>query len=351
MARKATYSVIILLMVLVFEFVLFQIVVFNVSCAPHTSSLACGTTLYVPEQPPRGITNVTEWLTVLRPSLLQSYGFDQPIWIRLLNYFRLMLTFNFGYNAGTNLNLGSLVAGTVEQRLPYTAILITLSVLATLAIGTMVGLVSPARRGRPFGALSLSVLLSLAAVPIFAVAVLSQFWLLSTTGEFYSPLGNALAGKSGWEAYYAVLEAIILPFLVLTLAGLSSLFVAQHRAVLQTRKPDFMAEVTAGGLAKRTVLYRNDLRNALLPMAKMFGMLLAAILSWDLLVEVIFQWPGLGQAVFLGLPQSTPPWAPGDFALEQALVFVMSVIATVGFLGEGIARGIMDPRAVSTVED
>jgi len=334
-ARKALYVVVVLLMIIAFEFVLFQILP-NGLQDPKSEYFNCPACLYAPVQPPRGVS-ATEWTNVIRTQIAHGYGFGEPLWIRFLDYYRLMLTSNFGYNTGNV--LGGPVLATISRSLPLTALLVGSSVFSTLAVGAILGVVSPARRGNlrrsPLGVI---VLLSL--IPSFVIGVFVQVAYLRLTGMWYQPLGTALIGTSGWSSYLVTLKALLLPSFTLTLTGLGSLLLIGRKEVVDSRKADFTEVASSNGLTKSTVLYPQSLKNSILPSATMFGVVVCAIISWDVVPEVIFAWPGLGYMMFLGL-------ATGDLPLEQALFFTMSVMVLIAFFAAEIVRGVLDPRARS----
>jgi peptide/nickel transport system permease protein len=100
---------------------------------------------------------------------------------------------------------------------------------------------------------------------------------------------------------------------------------------------DFVRTADAKGLPYRAVLVRHALRNALMPLATMFGGILSLILSGSLLLEITFSWPGLGRLTIDAAYQR-------DYPLLMASAFLGSVLVILGYLLSDIAYAWVDPR-------
>lgn len=332
--RKALYSIILLLIIVAFNFVLFQILPFATSC-PNLSYEECAARLYVPEQPPRGVINASEWQHVIRIKILHAYGFDQPIWVRFVNYYQNMFTLNFGYNLGGV--LGGTVLSTIQFRTPYTLLLIGSSTVASFIIGIGLGVLASARRGKVLDVSSLASLLFLNALPVFFLGGMLEISQLRLVSTFYVPLGAALIGLEGWDVYTTIIQALFLPFLTLTLAGVGGVFLTQRAVMIDTLAEDYIIMARAKGVPERTVLYKHALRNAVLPIVTAFALSIGFILSGAIITETVFQWPGLGYAIFLSVIAT-------DFPFAQAMFFIITLMVLVAVFAADIAYGFLDPR-------
>ncbi len=333
-ARKAMYSIVLLMIIVAFNFVLFQILPFIVSC-PTLSYTQCAARLYAPIQAPKGVTNVTQWLDVIRTKIIAAYGFNSPIYVRFVLYYRNLFTFNFGYNLGGV--LGGTVFQTIAMRTPYTILLLGSSAVASFIIGIGLGVVAAAKRGKLLDISSIGILLWVNALPVFFLGGLLEIGQLQLTGTFYTSVSTAQIGLRGWATYVVVLQSLLLPFLTLTLVGIGGVFLTQRAVMIDTLGEDYIIMARAKGLPERTVLYKHALRNAVLPIVTAFALSMGFILSGAIITETVFQWPGLGYATFLAITAV-------DFPFAQAIFFIIAVMVLIALFCAEVTYGILDPR-------
>ena len=337
-ARKSAYAVALLFVIIAFNFVLFQILPFVVSC-PGASYTDCLTRIYLPEQPPRGVTNVTQWQHEFRDRIFRAYGFDQPIGIRFLLYYQNMLTLNFGYNnAGAGVGgLAGPVLYVIQTRVPFTILLLGGSAVTSFIAGIGLGVVASAKRGRLLDISSLASLLFVNALPVFFLGGMLQLIQLGSTGTAYMPVGLSTFGKSGWDYYTGELKSLFLPLVTLTIAGIGGVFLTQRAVMIDTLGEDYIIMARAKGVPERTVLYKHAFRNAILPIVTAFALSIGFILSGAIITETVFLWPGLGHATFQAVLGFNFPFA-------QAIFYLISIMVLVSLLIADIAYGFLDPR-------
>ncbi|HME18401.1 MAG TPA: ABC transporter permease [Nitrososphaerales archaeon] len=333
-ARKTIYTVVLLLIIVAFNFVLFQILPFVTAC-PSISIADCASRLYAPQQPPRGVQNASLWFTTIRLKIIHSYGFDQPLYIRFLDYYRNMFTFNFGYNLGNI--LGGSVYDTIASRTPYTLLLLGSSTVASFVVGIGLGVVASAKRGRLFDISSLAALLFLNSLPVFFLGSMLKIAELGTTGSYYISWETATISQQGWAVYVTTLQALFLPFLTLTMAGIGGVFLTQRAVMIDTLAEDYIVMARAKGVPESTVLYKHALRNAVLPIVTAFALSIGFILSGAIITETVFQWNGLGYAIFQAISNN-------DFPFAQAMFFIISVMVLIALFAAELSYGVLDPR-------
>lgn len=299
LAVKAVLFVVSLFVVLVAEFLFFQV---DLSCPSSLAPLTynqCWMSDYAPP-PPRGSSSVL--VSEIDLHIEAAYGYGQPVWVRFLDYLRLMLTGNFGYNIG-NVVSGE-VGSTISQRLPFTALL-AFSVGALVITAVIVlGLAAPEGREKRLSPLP-AVAFVLAGVGL-PVAFLWSIWsaihpggftlfasllghLVPTSPTFYVPVATATFMKSGLAYYGALLGSMRAPF----------------------------AEAVA--IVFLTVLLVRFMFRGPMRFMTTFVMVLACSILWCMVLENVFAWPGLGQALYFS-------WVIVDLPLEQAIVFEMLVV-------------------------
>jgi len=332
-ARRAVYTIIILFVIISFNFVLFQVLPFQVSC-PGESYTQCAQLLYVPPAPARA-GNTTALIEHERAEVMAAYGFDKPLWTRFGLYVINMFSGQYGFNIGGA--IGGPVIQTIQQRTPYTVLLIGASTVAAYIIGIGVGVISAARRGKILDVTSLSLLLFINALPVFFLGGILIVLQILTTGVGYHNVGSLIVAKTGWAVAAPVLQALWLPFVTLTLAGVGGVYLTMRATMIDTLSEDYVVMARARGVDERTVLYRHAFRNAILPLVTLFALSIGFILAGAIITETVFDWPGLGIATYIGVVSN-------DFPLEQAIFFIISVMVLLANFIVDIAYGFLDPR-------
>jgi peptide/nickel transport system permease protein len=107
--------------------------------------------------------------------------------------------------------------------------------------------------------------------------------------------------------------------------------------LLEVLRQDYIRTARAKGLPESRVIFKHALRNSLIPILTRFALLLPALISGSVILEVIFNWPGLGRLFFEGIMTR-------DYPLMMAGIMVSSSLVLVGILLADIAYGWADPR-------
>jgi peptide/nickel transport system permease protein len=331
-ARRTVNLVILILVIVAFNFFLFQILPFTTSC-PHISYNQCVQAFYVPAAPTKG--NASAVIAHERAEVIASFGFNQPLSTRFVLYFRDMFTGQFGFNIGGAL-AGS-VLQTVQQRTPYTVLLLGTSTVAAFIIGIGVGVVSAAKRGKVIDVSSLAAFLFINSLPVFFLGGILIILQIITTGRSYLNVGTLTLSKYGGHLIVPILEAMWLPFLSLTLVSIGGVYLVMRATMIDVLSEDYIVMARAKGLDERTVLYKHAFRNAIIPIATLFALSIGFILGGALITEAVFDWPGLGLAIYSAVVSN-------DFPLEQAMFFIISVMVLIANFIVDVAYGFLDPR-------
>ncbi|MDA4116847.1 MAG: ABC transporter permease [Thaumarchaeota archaeon] len=332
-ARRALNLVVLLLVIVGFNFVLFQIVPFTTSC-PGLSYNSCVQELYVPVAPAKG-GNASAIIEHERAQVISSFGFDQPLTTRFFLYFVDMFTGQYGYNIGGL--IGGPVSQTVAERTPYTVLLLGTSTIAAFVIGIGVGVLSAAKRGKIFDVGSLAVFLFINSLPVFFVGGILIILQIITTHTAYVNLGTLTLTKYGLNAIAPTLRAMWLPFLSLTLVSIGGVYLTMRATMIDVLSEDYIVMARAEGLDERNVLYRHAFRNAVIPIATLFALSIGFILGGAVITEAVFDWPGLGSAIYGAV-------VTNDFPLEQAMFFIISLMVLAANFVVDVAYGFLDPR-------
>lgn len=235
--------------------------------------------------------------TAARPdtiaALQQQLGLDQPAAWRYLHWVAGAVTGDLGRSASYGVPVGDLIA----DRLPVTLPLACMALAIAIVVGIPLGI---AAAGRPRGPAD-----RIAAVVAQIGIAVPDFWfgiLLILGFSTLLPWFSA-GGFPGWEHPPAALKALVLPAIALALPQAAVLCRVTRSAVIETMREDFIRTARAKGLSRRQVLWRHAARNALAPVVTIVGLQFSFLIAGAVLVENVFNLPGLGRLAYQALAQ------------------------------------------------
>lgn len=270
----------------------------------------------------------------LKAQLRTQYGLDQPLYQQLWVYLAKVATGDLGYSYYFNLP----VTGLILERLSATLLLVVTAVLASFLIGTMLGVVS-ARK--PNGWLSQTInVLSLVgfAAPVFWMGMMLVVLLASMVPLFpVAGMRDPAASEQGLEAVVDIAHHLVLPALTLSMVYLAQYSRLARASMLDVLGSDYIRTARAKGLADRTVMYKHALRNAVLPVVTMLGLQFGNVLAGAILVETVFNWPGLGRLAFESVLRRDYPSILGLLLFSSVVVVVMNQLTD-------LCYRLIDPR-------
>ncbi len=225
-------------------------------------------------------------------ALSRELGLDQPAWLRYWAWVQGLLHGDPGQSYAYRTPVGPMLAERLQLSLPLSALALALTVLASLALGVL----AAARRGRWVDTLLLGLSQLGLALPSFWFGM-GLLWLFAVQLQWL-PAG----GFPGWDVelgggWWPALQALLMPALALALTQTALLARLLRASLLDVLQEDFVRAARARGLSERRVLLRHVLRNALVPVLTQLGTQFAGLLAGAVLIETLFQLPGLGQLI------------------------------------------------------
>ncbi|MFT3813605.1 MAG: ABC transporter permease [Acidovorax sp.] len=270
----------------------------------------------------------------VKAELRQSYGLDKPLPVQLAVYLGRVARLDLGYSYFFNLP----VTGLIVERVPATLLLVVCSVLCAFVVGTGLGTLA-ARR--PNGLLSqLITVLSLAgfAAPVFWTGMMLMILFASVWPVLpVSEMRSVDSDGKGLAGVLDVLWHLVLPMTTLSLVYLAQYSRLARASMLEVLGADFIRTARAKGLADRVVLYKHALRNAILPVVTILGLQFGNVLAGAILVETVFNWPGLGRLAFESVLRRDYPTILGVLLLSAVVVLVMNLLTD-------LCYRLVDPR-------
>ncbi len=271
-----------------------------------------------------GMSASPDTLAALRHEL----GLDQPLVIRYLQWLAGVATGDLG----KSYTYGVPVAGLIAERLAVTLPLALMAILISMAIAIPLGVVSASRRNSAVDYAGGFVSQLFIAVPGFWVALLLILAFSMSLG--WLPAG----GFPGWQAgIIAGLEALLLPAVALALQQAGVLTRVTRSSVLEVLNEDFVRTARAKGLSRRAALWRHAVRNALVPVATILGLQFTFLIAGAVLIENVFNLPGLGRLALQALSQRD------IIVLQDVVLFFAALVITMNFLVD-LSYLLLDPR-------
>ena len=274
----------------------------------------------------------------LMAQLRTQYGLDKPLVVQLGVYLGKVASGDLGYSYFFNLPVTSMIV----ERVPATLLLVLSSVLLAFVVGTTLGVLSSKK---PNGLLSQFItVLSVVgfAAPVFWMGIMLVI-LFASVLPILPVSGMRAIDSSGGTGFpnladvVDVLHHLILPTLTLSLVYLAQYSRLSRSSMLDVLGSDFIRTARAKGLAERVVMYKHALRNALLPVVTMLGLQFGNVMAGAILVETVFNWPGLGRLAFESVLRRDYPTILGLLLFSSIVVVVMNLLTD-------LCYRLIDPR-------
>jgi peptide/nickel transport system permease protein len=261
------------------------------------------------------------------------FGLDLPLWQQYLNYWRELLTGNLGISTWS---FPKPVSEIIIGAAPYTLALLIPAILLSWYLGNKLGALAARRKSLDNSVLPVSYVLTatpymwLSMLLVWFVAI-KLSWLPTSRG--YS--GN-LIPRFTWTFVSDLAEHWVLPFLSLFLVALGGWAIGMRNLVIYELEADYANYLSALGAPPR-LIRRYAFRNAVLPQITGLALQLGVILGGNILVEVVFAYPGLGLRVLDAI--TARDW----FLLQGILLFIVIGVLVCNFIIDLVYVWV-DPR-------
>ncbi|NEW05023.1 ABC transporter permease [Paenibacillus sp. SYP-B3998] len=274
-------------------------------------------------------------LTPERKAELRAiYGLNKP----LLERYALWMKNAFHGDFGFSMAQQQPVLKLFNQYVWNSFLLAIVSTFLTWLIAVIVGVVAAYKQYSWFDTIVMIVIFAAMSIPSFFIG-LYLIKVLAVDLKWLPPGGMLTTGSNATGIAYLkeVLKHMTLPVIVMTLLGLGSLTRYFRSNMIDVIKQDYIRTARAKGLKEGKVLFTHALRNALLPAITLVGFELPALFGGSLIIEKIFNWPGIGQLYM----QS---FALRDYPLLMGFTMFIAILTVIGTLISDILYHVADPR-------
>lgn len=318
LAQRIGYAIVLLIAVIIFNFILLNLVPGDI--AETIAGEAGGAS---PE---------------LMDQIRQSYGLDRPFHVQLLSYVSRVLQGDLGTSYYFNVPVIDLIL----DRVGPTLLLVTTALLIAIFTGTLLGVIAAQNPNGLFSHLVTVLALVGFSAPVFWTAFMlmvlfvSILDLLPLTG-----MVNPTTPGGTLQWYLEVAHHLILPAF-----SLASIYIAQYSrlaraSMMDILGSDYIRTARAKGLSQRKVIYKHGLRNAVIPVITIAGLQFSYIFSGAVVIETVFNWPGLGTLALDAILRADTPTIMGILFFSAVVVIIFNLLTD-------LACRIVDPRIRSS---
>jgi peptide/nickel transport system permease protein len=269
--------------------------------------------------------------TDARPDTLAAlrarYGFDQPLPVRYVKWIAGLLTFDLGASHAYGTQVSKLIADRLVVTLPLGAMALSWALLISIPLG-----VFAAWKHNSSGDWGVMGFTQLGiSIPNFWFGIVLVLAFAVTWQVF--PAG----GFPGWQDPARAIHALILPALSLSLGEIAILTRVTRSSMLDTLREDYVRTARAKGAPERIVLFRHALRNALIPVTTVAGLIAGFLIAGAVIIESVFRLPGVGQLVYDSINNR-------DLIVIKNVVILFTILVLVVNLLVDVAYAVLDPR-------
>jgi len=256
-------------------------------------------------------------------------GFNKPLPEQYIIYLKNLLEGNLGYSYAQN----QTVVALLDTDLPKTAVLVGIAFFIALIVGVPIGFYQAQHRNRPADHTVTGIVLTFYSMPVFWVGLLLVMFLAVKLHLFppEAPQGQTVG------AILAQPRALVLPIATLALVILAAFSRFARSSAVENLAQEFVRTARAKGASDWRIMRRHVARNAMLPVITLVGLSFPAVVSGAVIVESVFNYPGMG-LLFWNAAISH------DYPVLLGVTVVVAVATVTGSLVADLLYAFFDPR-------
>jgi peptide/nickel transport system permease protein len=265
-----------------------------------------------------------------KAQMRHQLGLDQPLPVQYLRWLGRAVQGDFGYSMASRRPITDVIL----ERAPNTLLLVGAALVISLILGLGTGVISAVKQYSLIDYLATLFAFTWLSIPGFFLGLL-MIYFFAVRWNFFPAFGATSA-----DAAHPALDRmyhLVLPALTLGLELTATLTRYTRASLLDVLHSDYMRTARAKGLRERVVIVRHGLSNALIPVITVVGFRLPYLISGAVIIETVFQWPGLG---LLTLDAAKLK----DYPLIMALALAVTIVVVVSSLLADLAYSLVDPR-------
>lgn len=272
-----------------------------------------------------GVNATPEAIAKMRAEM----GLDEPVFLRYFKWLFGAVQGNFGrsikYSTMT-------VAQLIQSRLPVTVLLAVMSLIIIVALSMPLGMLSARSAGKWQDTLISQVTQVIMAIPSFFLGIILTI-VFGLVLKVFSVGGYVSMEKDFWGC----VSFLVLPAVAVALPRVAMVVKYLRNSVVSELKKDYVRTAYSKGGSKDWVLYKHVLRNAIIPVITFVAMVVAEILAGSLVIEQVFNIPGMGRLLVSSISSRDYP------VVQAAVLYITAIVVVINFIVDVIYQ-LADPR-------
>ncbi len=261
-------------------------------------------------------------------ALHEKMHLDESVFVQYFYWLKGIFSGTFGYSLQYSMEVGPLML----SRMKLTVYLGLVSLLLSAVLGIFFGVISAVTKDSALDQV-ISVLANLGvAMPVFWLGILLVY--IFGLKLRLLPIANFVPLSEGLAAH---LRSIAMPLFVLCTRPVASLTRQTRSSILDVINQDYIRTAQAKGLPARSVFFKHSLKNALIPVLTQFGLQVRNVIGGSVLVETVFNLPGMGRLVISSFLNK-------DMYVVQGTIVMIALIVSVANMLTDISYGIVNPK-------
>lgn len=265
-----------------------------------------------------------------KEAMRERLGLNDPAPLRYVQWLGRALTGDLGYSLVSR----QPVTDIIMTRLPKTLQLVGTAMVISILVGVTLGVISAIRQYSWIDYLATFFAFLWLSIPGFFLGLL-MIYFFAVKLNWFPVFGSSTPGAD--NPILDRLHHLVLPATVLGLELAAALTRYTRASLIEVMRADYMRTARAKGLKERLVIVRHGLKNALIPVITVVAFRMPYLISGAVVIETVFQWPGLGLLTLNAANQK-------DYPLVLALALAVTVIVVVSSFLADVAYSIVDPR-------
>lgn len=266
----------------------------------------------------------------------ERFGLNDSVLVQYVRYLGNVVTLNFGYSMAA---FPTEVSAIIGRALPWTIGLLSIALFLTFTIGNFLGALLAWSKTPRFAKILIPISMTFTSIPPL-LAGLFLIYLFAFTVNWFpltGSFGRGIEEGLNWEFIGSVIHHGILPALSIVLVTFGYWALGMRGMMATIEGEDFVTLARAKGLNPFRVLTRYMIRNAILPQVTALALSIGGLVSGQVLVEVIFTYQGMGQAIFRAIRDQ-------DFPVIQGTSFLLIAMTAIAVLIIDLIYPLIDPR-------
>lgn len=267
--------------------------------------------------------------------LYKAYGLDKPLHVQYLGWLKRVVTLNFG----RSFKDGRKVINKILERLPATILLNVCSLIVIFGVAIPIGIISAVKHNQFIDKVFTVLVFIGYSIPTFALALVLMHFFGVKLG--WLPISGMTSINfeflSTWGKFLDIIKHLVLPVITSAIGGLAFISRYLRSSMLEVIRQDFIKAARSRGITERKIILVHALRNALIPVVTMLGLLVPVLMSGSVIFETIFSWPGMGRLAYNAIMSR-------DYPVVMGVGVIMAVLTLAGNMLADIGYAAVDPR-------